>query len=107
MLFDILFTSFPNKYFKVVNEALWHNANVLVDNKNPGDFNQALMELGATICTPKNPSCSRCPVSSHCLAFEETKQHKDNNKNRFLNFKLENSLQDIEECISGTYIING
>lgn len=34
-------------------------------------FNQALMELGATICTPKNPNCSHCPVSSDCLAFQK------------------------------------
>lgn len=34
----------------------------------PGDFNQALMELGATICLPKNPSCSVCPVSAWCQA---------------------------------------
>jgi len=41
-------------------------ANQLLDQKNPGDFNQAMMELGATVCTPKNPSCFICPVLSHC-----------------------------------------
>ena len=35
-----------------------------------GDFNEALMELGATVCTPKTPLCSRCPVSGDCTAFQ-------------------------------------
>ncbi|MHB1407476.1 MAG: A/G-specific adenine glycosylase [Desulfitobacteriaceae bacterium] len=37
-------------------------------NNTPGDFNQALMELGATICLPKSPCCSACPVSAWCQA---------------------------------------
>lgn len=36
-----------------------------------GDFNEALMELGATVCTPKVPLCMFCPVQNHCMAFEE------------------------------------
>ncbi len=36
-----------------------------------GDFNQALMELGATICTPRTPKCVVCPVREHCEAFKE------------------------------------
>jgi len=40
-----------------------------VDRKNPGAFNQAIMELGATVCLPKNPNCAACPVSSGCRAF--------------------------------------
>lgn len=41
-----------------------------VDTKS-GDFNQAMMELGATICTPKKPICILCPVQKHCEAFAE------------------------------------
>lgn len=41
----------------------------LVDPFQPGDFNQALMELGATVCTPSSPSCSTCPVSDQCCAL--------------------------------------
>jgi A/G-specific adenine glycosylase len=44
-------------------------AALLVPSKRPGDFNQALMELGATICTPRNPRCSECPVRADCRAF--------------------------------------
>jgi A/G-specific adenine glycosylase len=36
--------------------------------KNPSDLNQAWMELGATVCTPKNPKCEVCPIRSECLA---------------------------------------
>ncbi len=42
----------------------------LVDPKRPGDFNQALMELGALVCTPRTPVCINCPLDSVCLALE-------------------------------------
>ena len=38
---------------------------------DPSAFNQALMELGALICTPTSPSCLLCPVREHCQAFHE------------------------------------
>ena len=47
---------------------LRERAAALVDPERPGDFNQALMELGATICTPRSPACPDCPVESLCLA---------------------------------------
>ena len=37
----------------------------------PGDFNQAMMELGATVCTPKNPSCGDCPLRKDCAARKQ------------------------------------
>lgn len=40
----------------------------LIPVKHPGDFNQALMDLGATICKAKNPDCSRCPIANLCRA---------------------------------------
>ena len=46
-------------------------ADDLVPAEAPGDWNQALMELGATICTPRAPSCDRCPVRSSCRAHAE------------------------------------
>ena len=42
---------------------------------NPSDFNQGMMDLGAMICTPKNPSCDQCPVSGLCEGFRQKKQH--------------------------------
>ena len=43
-------------------------ADRLVDRKRPGDYNQAVMELGALVCTPKTPKCESCPIGSFCLA---------------------------------------
>lgn len=51
--------------------TLWGLAGVLVDKARPGDFNQALMELGATVCMPRNPTCVDCPVQDQCAAFAE------------------------------------
>ena len=46
-------------------------ANHLVDTRRPGDFNQAMMELGALVCRKSNPSCSICPVSQWCHAKKQ------------------------------------
>jgi len=43
-------------------------ANSLICETNPGDYNQGLMDLGATICTPKKPDCNNCPLNSICIA---------------------------------------
>ena len=45
---------------------LQETANGLLDPKSPGDWNQAMMELGATLCTPKSPQCLLCPVAQFC-----------------------------------------
>ena len=50
---------------------LWALARALVPRDSPGDFNQALMELGATVCTPKNARCGECPLAAHCAAKAE------------------------------------
>jgi A/G-specific adenine glycosylase len=42
---------------------------------SPGQFNQALMELGATVCSPTEPACDRCPVRRSCVAFAAGSQH--------------------------------
>jgi A/G-specific adenine glycosylase len=44
-------------------------AGALVRGDRPGDWAQALMDLGATVCRPKAPLCDRCPVSAHCAAL--------------------------------------
>lgn len=44
----------------------WLRAEALLDRARPGDFNQAMMELGATICTPRSPQCQLCPVITWC-----------------------------------------
>lgn len=49
--------------------AIWERAESLVPDARPGDFNQALMELGATLCTPQNPRCALCPWRRNCRAL--------------------------------------
>ncbi len=52
------------------NDHLAKFANQLECKENPGDFNQALMDLGATICKPKNPNCKLCPIQLFCKAYQ-------------------------------------
>jgi A/G-specific adenine glycosylase len=59
----------PNR--EPLKTGLWDLARTLVPEQAPGDFNQGLMELGATVCTPRNPRCNACPLSSHCLGLEQ------------------------------------
>lgn len=47
---------------------LWNLAETLLPSKRCGDFNQALMELGAMVCTPRTPGCLRCPLRARCRA---------------------------------------
>jgi len=59
-----------------VNQSSVHRqfqdvANQLLNRKNPGDHNQAMMELGALVCTPRQTDCSVCPLSKYCWAFKE------------------------------------
>jgi A/G-specific adenine glycosylase len=67
-------------------------AAAIVDDTVPGDFNQALMELGATVCTPTAPKCDQCPVASICLgnALATSNPRK--------RMKLADPIVNIEEC---------
>lgn len=68
-------------------------ARLLLEKKHPGMFNQAMMELGAMVCTPQNPSCQLCPVSFGCMAYAmkkseyfPVKQKKKAAKKRFFHY---------------------
>ncbi|SOC44013.1 A/G-specific adenine glycosylase [Ureibacillus acetophenoni] len=52
---------------KIFEEAVMD----LIDQDDPGAFNQGLMDLGAQICTPTSPKCLLCPVREYCMAFQE------------------------------------
>jgi A/G-specific adenine glycosylase len=54
-----------------VQEQLWSEAGQLARGEDPGALNQALMELGATLCTPRAPRCADCPWTEHCAAREQ------------------------------------
>ncbi|HYP97914.1 MAG TPA: A/G-specific adenine glycosylase [Polyangiaceae bacterium] len=59
----------PNK--APLKAAIWEHARALVPKEAAGDFNQSLMELGATVCTPRNPRCDTCPVAKQCQALAQ------------------------------------
>ena len=56
---------------RIAGEELWREADRLLDHERPGDFNQAMMELGATVCTPRAPACLMCPVVELCATRGE------------------------------------
>jgi A/G-specific adenine glycosylase len=63
----------------------------LISHEDPSAFNQALMELGALICSPTSPSCLLCPVRDHCQAFYEGVQNElpiKTKKNKTRNVQL-------------------
>jgi A/G-specific adenine glycosylase len=57
-------------------KEVWRHAGTLVPAHAPGDFNQAMMELGARICVPKKPDCDLCPVGEICLARHHGRQEE-------------------------------
>ena len=59
-------------YGSALSESqVWEKAEALLDRERPGDFNQAMMELGATVCTPRAPVCLTCPVVELCATRGE------------------------------------
>ena len=52
-------------------KELWELAYTLVDRENPFDYNQAMMDIGATVCLSKNAQCDLCPLESICQGKEE------------------------------------
>ena len=57
------------------DQRLWELSSLLVSTLSPRDFNQALMDLGALICTPKKPHCSSCPLKNFCVAHTKYDPH--------------------------------
>ncbi len=61
---------------KVHDERIWTCAQDLISDARPGDFNQAVMDLGATLCKPRNPLCVRCPLRSRCAFRTKTSEKR-------------------------------
>jgi A/G-specific adenine glycosylase len=59
---------------KDVEQALWQYADSLTPNSRTGDYTQAMMDMGATICTRSKPKCDNCPLQQNCLAFAQGRQ---------------------------------
>ncbi len=60
----------------LAGQPSWQLAQKLVCSARPGDFNQAMMELGATVCLPRDPRCWTCPVKQFCSALGELRTSK-------------------------------
>jgi A/G-specific adenine glycosylase len=71
----------------------------LVDPRRPGDFNQALMELGATVCLPRNPRCLTCPISADCKTRGE---HRTASRPRMLSREVAHALSVRSAPSAGT-----
>jgi A/G-specific adenine glycosylase len=56
---------------RITGEPLWLAAQAMLSVERPGEFNQAMMELGATVCLPRQPRCGLCPVSGMCATRGE------------------------------------
>jgi A/G-specific adenine glycosylase len=81
-------------------------ANSLMDKNHPGIFNQAMMELGALVCTPKKPICNLCPLAFSCIALKQNeaerfpvKSPKKIPSSRHLNYLVISFKQKGEEFI--------
>jgi len=70
-------------------------ADTLIPEINPGEHNQAMMEMGASVCTPKNPKCNACPVNEKCLSLAKNtinnrpvKKGKTKTTDRYFHFLI-------------------
>ncbi|SPO28378.1 related to A/G-specific adenine DNA glycosylase [Ustilago trichophora] len=90
---------------KVTTDLMWAAADLLVKKAYdvggekgtvPGEWNQALMELGSTVCTPLKPGCGDCPIRSSCRAYQEGENDSLKGKKR----KKEVAIVDLEDLCS-------
>ncbi len=89
--------AYPKDISKPKNlEEIWNLAEKLVSGKNPGTFNQAMMELGALICLPQNPDCPSCPVKTLCTAYKMKSQE---------NFPVKSAKQQITALETAALIL--
>ncbi len=77
-------------------------AQKLIDAQNPGPYNQAIMDFGATVCTPQNPDCPNCPLKKWCVALRQDKidelpvrKNKVAVRDRFFNYLLISNGKEI------------
>ena len=73
---------------KTIEKELWVIADKLTPEDRVNDYTQAIMDLGATICTRSNPNCSKCPISRNCNALKQNKINDFPKKNKKNNSQL-------------------
>lgn len=86
---------------KVFEQAV----NQTISQDKPGAFNQALMDLGATICAPKNPKCDMCPVQKYCRAYAENDIEKYPFKSKKLKTKQKYLVTAIIQSNDGRFLV--
>ena len=64
-----------HRFRNPTDKELWEQAYTLLDTVNPFDYNQAMMDIGATICLPKNPLCGECPLESICKGKDDPESY--------------------------------
>ncbi len=89
-------------------------AQQLIDNKNPGTHNQAIMEFGARMCKPQNPNCDSCSLNNSCVALSKkrikelpVKEKKLKIRNRYFNYlviQTEDNKTKIEKRNKGIWL---
>ncbi len=87
-------------------KEILNRLNSVIDTSEPGNFNQALMELGALVCKPINPECTHCPLSEWCFALRNGKtselpvpKRKPDVKDRFITYYVPVDLKTGETII--------
>jgi A/G-specific adenine glycosylase len=72
-------------------------AHEVLDTSRPGDFNQAIMDFGATVCTPARADCTNCPLNEQCIASQESlvdqypvKKNRQKKRSRYFHFLILN-----------------
>ncbi len=87
------------KPVKKAKKLIYSYAEVLSSSERPGDYAQALMDIGATICSPRKPLCSNCPLKTACRAFK-------NNTAHLLPSKPEKKIRPTRYGIAYLYLIS-
>lgn len=77
-------------------QKLWEISESLLPDKNTGDFNQSMMELGATVCSPQNPKCGICPVQKDCAAYASKSQEM---------FPVKSNREKMEKIKTAAFIL--
>ena len=90
---------------RLVGEKLWDAAETLLDRNGPGDFNQAMMELGATVCMPRSPACLTCPVVELCATRGELAGATKASPQKKLEIHFALDLRDDDGCGGKVFLV--
>lgn len=83
------------------DQQLWDYAYSLVDSADPFTYNQAMMDIGATICTPKNPNCATCPAAKACAGKKMAEAYPQRKEKKAIPIRRPNIIviQDINGAL--------